>query len=216
MHRRRVSIRGVLAAVVLLASVLAGCTSPTGSGSVEAIPATEAVERAERNATRWQPDAELVLASGVEAPEGAKSTREVPDEGGRSQPAAPVDPSVGDGRAPRWTVMFHSSSANASRTYQVTGDAVEDQGPTRAPSSRPRLVRNWTVDSTDAVGTALGNASFREAALATDGEVVQTLGMRGEAPAWRVLARSASKGLHVPVLVDASSGEVVSGENGGG
>lgn len=195
--------------MIVLASVAAGCASPTGSGSGDPVSAQQAVETAEANATRWAPDAELVLLSGVEAPGGAKSTREVPDEEGRSQPAAPVDPSVGDGRAPRWTALFHSPSANATRSYQVTGDDVEDQGRAAPPSQRPTSLKNWSVDSTDAVGTALENASFREASLASDGEVLLTLGTRGDVPVWQLIARSPSNGQHAQLLVDASSGSVM-------
>lgn len=202
-------IRVATLLLVVPASVFAGCASPTGTGSADPVSAEQAVETAEANATRWQADAELVLLSGVEAPEGAKSTREVPDEDGRSQPAAPVDPSVGDGRAPRWTALFYSPGANATRSYQVTGDAVEDQGRAAPPSQRPTSLHNWSVDSTEAVGTALENASFREASLASDGEVLMTLGMRGDTPVWQLIARSPSNGQHAQVLVDASSGSIV-------
>lgn len=207
MASRTARIR-VATALVVLASAFAGCVSPTGTGGADSVSAQQAVETAEANATRWAPDAELVLLSGVEAPEGAKSTREVPDGEGRSQPAAPVDPSVGDGRAPRWTVLFYSPSANATRSYQVTGDTVEDQGRAAPPSQRPTSLQNWSVDSTEAVGTALENTSFREASLASDGEVLMTLGMRGDVPLWQLIARSPSNGQHAQILVDASSGSI--------
>lgn len=213
MAPRTAWIRVATSLLVVLASLLAGCASPTGTSAVEPVSAEQAAEMAEANATRWQPDAELVLLSGVEAPEGAKSTREVPDEEGRSQPAAPVDPSVGDGRAPRWTALFYSQSANATRSYQVTSGAAEDQGPAASPSERPTPLRNWTLDSTQAVGTALENASFRTAALASDGEVIQTLGMRGQIPAWQLVARSPSNGQHVQILVNAANGEILEPED---
>lgn len=199
--------------LVLLASVLAaGCTDPSGPARAEPVAASTAVDLAGEAADRWQADAQLVLLSGIEAGEGSTATREVPDEEGRSQPRAPSDPSIGDGRAPSWTALFYSPDANTTRSYKVVGHEVEDLGEATPPSSRPRVLKNWTVDSPSAVGTAMGNASFREAALAGDGEVLMTLGIHRDVPVWQLVARSPSQGAHVQLEVHASDGTIMEPE----
>lgn len=195
---------------LLGASVLAGCTDPSGrEGAPEPIAARQAVQTSLEAARAWQPDAEVVILSGIEASEGSLATREVPGEEGRSQPRTWVDPQVGDGRAPSWTVMVWSQAANATRTYQVTARGAESMGTDEGLSGTPTPLGNWTVGSEQAVGIALGNASFREAALASDGTVVLTLGTEGSRPVWTIVGRSHAEGAHAQVRIDARNGTVL-------
>lgn len=195
-----------LALAVLAAVFAVGCTADEPASS--AISALQASETAKASASQWQADAELVALSGIEAHEDAAAARGDP-EGNNRPGLRSADASVGDGRAPAWTALFYSETANGTRSYLVTEAGAEDQGPAEAPSSRPRPLANWSVDSPDAVGTAMSNASFREAALAGDSSVVQTLGMREEGPVWELTAHDPSNGNHVQLLVDAVSGALI-------
>lgn len=195
-----------LALLLLAATALAGCASDTQASPT--IPASEAAELARADATAWQGDAELVALSGIEAHEVAATPPGDP-EGDDRPSLRSADASVGDGRAPSWTALFYSEAANRTRSYLVTEAGAQDQGAAEPPSSRPVTLAAWSVDSPDAVGTALANASFREAALSGDGSLVQTLGMREAGPVWELTAHSPSNGRHVELLVHAGTGEVL-------
>lgn len=199
------STRVLLAAAIVLAGALAGCTGPSGTGDGPTpIPASRAHDTALAEARAWQADAELVVMSGVEASEASRATREVPDDSGRSSPRTWTDPDVGDGRAPGWTALFYSESANLTRTYRISEEQVEALGTSEPPSNQPTPVGRWSVDSPDAVGRALSNASFREAALASDGAVFMTLGVQDGAAVWELTARSHQSGERAVVTVPAT------------
>lgn len=105
--------------------------------------------------------------------------------------------------------MFYSETANTTRSFRFTPDGIEDTGEADPPSQTPTPLANWTVDSSDAVGTAMGNQSFRQGALASDGMVVMTLGMRHQTPVWQLIARSPAKDVHTQILVDAVDGTIL-------
>ncbi len=209
MHGSTHRVRCWLLVAILASALVAGCTSPSGTGPASTVSAVEALDAIEAEAEAWQADAELVLVSGVEASSGSTANREVPDEEGRSSPATAEDLEVGDGRAPSWIAMFYSEQANTTRSFRVTPDGLQDVGPADPPAQTPRPLANWSVDSSDAVGTALGNASFRQAALAGDGTVVMTLGMQGGVPAWQLVARSHVQGAHTQLIVHAANGTLL-------
>ncbi len=194
---------GFLVAFVLLS----GCLEGERAAS---IPASEAVEKGSVEAVDWAEDAQLVLVSGMEAPAEHPATDREQGDG----PVLPSDENVGDGKAPAWTLLFYSEERDNTRSFHVTSLEVEDLGESQPPEQTPEPLPEWGVDSPEAMGIALEDASFREAVLSSGSFVVSTLGIYEDDPAWSLVARSQSAG-GVEVMVNAVTGVLMSEEDAG-
>jgi len=197
-------VKPTTAAALALSLALAGAAGclAEDEAAPAALSGVEAVELALGEARNWSADAELVLLSGVEAGGEHPATEREDDQ----LPKAPADDEVGDGRAPAWTALFHSASENATQSVRVVGGEATglDPAPVDEP---PTAVGEWSVDSPDAVGSAMGQADFREQALASGATVSLVLGVEDAEPRWRVTA-SGSSGAHTE-RVHAGNGTLV-------
>ncbi len=196
------SARLLTLALVVGAAALAGCVQDGDDRGP--VPATEAISLAEAEAMDWAEDAELIIASGIEAPEEHPATQRPETD----EHVVPADEDIGDGSAPMWTVMFYSDTQNNTRSFSVTGDTVDDLEEAEPPSQEPEPMGEWEIDSPEAVSTAMNETSFRETALASQASVAMTLGMLQEQPVWSIVAQDPNHP-QATVEVHAVTGEVL-------
>lgn len=227
-------MRAILAAALLAAALLPGCTDnavPTG------LTAREALALAEPEADAWDPGAELVQAAGFEVGEGLLNATPPAEamvhagggphgDGARlgpplpgprfieampAMPAGAGDRVPGDGLAPVWVFAFTSGNGTlvvlvADGKAEAHAGLDEGFGPMCDPCAP---LGDWQLDSDEAADVAAA-ASEDYAALRGDPEAVATMALAAGANGtyWvAALVAPMSGGTPAVVAVDAVTGE---------
>ena len=230
----------LLAALLLSASAagLAGCLE----GGVTLLTAKQARGQADDAAERWEDDAALVGAYGMEfgpaararfseminagAPgEGSPPMDEGDDEGQRAMISAVVgaeDDVPGDGKAPLWVFSYRSERVEGGYDVAVTGDGVvheaENGGPSMPFAITHKPIGDWQVDSDEGSEVARADAGYERAVADPEAMAFTLLVQGGASPVWLFGAQlgpdaNGGDGSESFVAVDASTGEAIDAED---
>lgn len=203
----------MLAAALMVASVLAGCAAPLRpladvvKGKANGLTGMQADDAGAAVAHQWRSDAALL---GMVAMENHEKTGNGSVFGN--------DPVVGDGRAPVWILQYGAPGTNLTYSLFVwTNGSVthRNEGTDDQPG---KAVTDWAVDSDAAVAKARGNATFQRAVRETGSAVTYYDVLRGPSDDngskllkhshWIILAEG--NGTTAWSTVDALNGTVLS------
>lgn len=198
----------LIALLLLVATAgLAGCTDDEPDPETAPMTAQEASDLAEVEASDWAPDGEVVILTGLELPEGHELL-ERQDE--IDAFFAPTD-NVGDGVTPVWLVTAYSAEQNETRFFQVLPETTITLPEIQAPAFDPAKTLEWSVDSPEAVKTALEDDAFNQTLGEPMASLSYTLRMQQGEPLWRLSATPEPREEPVQMRVHGATGAIIEG-----
>lgn len=214
-------MRGVplAAPVLLMSTLLAGCTAPGFGGGSATASSLEPQARSE--ARDWDSDAELVAIIGVE---GALGEDQMDDMGGWGDEAAirallqraASDDNIGDGKCEFWAYLYQAAGQDQMVVVVVNrtgGDPWVIEFP-KDEDNDQMPIGDYDVDSDEALKIAKEASEGLRDGLARDNAGVMAALGRDEShpnPAWVIMAGGGDDqgGDMGFVIVDAKTGEVI-------
>ncbi|MFA5860598.1 MAG: hypothetical protein WDA16_02780 [Candidatus Thermoplasmatota archaeon] len=200
MNRRSLAALG--AVITMLSMGFAGCLAPSeflnASSSKDEITAMENKDLADNAAKAWSPNAKLGGVFGLELSNASS---------GRDDGDFPLDPNVGNGKAPAWIFVYWDE--DTTRVFRVTADGrvkVENNTDASTPDDAKPLGA-WNVDSDKALKTARTNATFADALKGDNATVAEGIVLMDGTTAYYFAAMS--EGGMAFATVDAASGKLL-------
>lgn len=191
----------LLALTTLVMAAFAGCLDAPSFLTESDVEATalENKDLADGAAAAWSAEAKLVGITAFEAS---------PTHAAASMGKAPVDATIGNGRALVW--LYAYQTMDDSRVFRVDADGrIQVENTSMVPQAevpKGEPVGAFTVDSDAAMKAARADATFDAAAAAENASVVSALGSDGGVTKWALVAVGEKV---VVAVVDANSGSLL-------
>jgi hypothetical protein len=235
-------MRFVLLGVLLLSVSslgLSGCLE----GGVSLMTAKQARGQADDAAERWEDDAVLVGAYGMEfgpaarerfseivnggsGGEGGPPVEDEEDAGQRAMIAAVAgaeDDTPGDGKAPLWVFSYWSERVEGGLDVAITSEGVvhqaEGDGPSFPFGDGRQSIGDWRVDSDEGSQVAREDLDYERAVSDPEAMAFTVLVQGADSPLWLFGAQrgpdggAGDDGSETFVAVDASTGEAIDAED---